>query len=90
MTTALAAPNGDDLEEVFAVDIDDDLTHVVRACDPDTALCGEHVPGDCFTDQDDVDDPECPECTAIERTGDVVHVARCGVCRGTEGVRWWW
>lgn len=79
----IPTPTADELEAAFADSINDwDLTHLVRPCDPDTALCGEYVPGDCFVDDGSADDgPVCPECTAIERTNDAVHIAGCVQCQ---------
>lgn len=49
---------------------DDDLLHTVcSACDPDTALCGAKVPGECWTTDglpcvvcEDLDHYPCPGC----------------------------
>lgn len=79
-TMTTSTPTAAELAATFAVVPDEDLEHLVRFCDPDTALCGEHVPGEEFTDPDEAA-PRCPECVAIDRTGDAVHVAGCVTCR---------
>lgn len=48
-----------------------DLVHVVCSCKPETALCGEHVPGPFITDVEagdvcvvcnDLEPLPCPRC----------------------------
>jgi hypothetical protein len=78
-STTIPTPTADELAAAFVVIPDEDLIHMVRVCDPDTALCGEELPGDEFA-EDDEDGQYCPECAAIDRTGDVVHIASCAVC----------
>jgi hypothetical protein len=80
MTTAtIPTPSGEELAATFAVIGDEDLMHMVWDCDPDRALCGQELPGDEFA-EDDEDGQYCPECAAIDRAGDVVHIASCAVC----------
>lgn len=81
--TTVPTPTADELAAAFTTIPDEDLIHMVRVCDPDTALCGEELPGDEYA-EDDEEGPRCPECAAIDRTGDVVHIAACAVCREEE------
>lgn len=55
---------------------DDDLIHIVCDIHDDLALCGEVIPGDRFTDDDDPG-PVCPLCGLGEDEGVPCVVPGC-------------
>lgn len=85
--TTQTIPAAAALAALLDAQADDDLVHVVRACDPDLALCGAQVPGDDWDVNDD-DTETCAGCLAVERSGDALHLASCITCR-TAPAGWW-